>query len=161
MAQIPEIKPDVNKEPEDKKKPGFLLRLFGGGGAAGEGGLGALGGGGGFGGAAAGGGLLATKAGILTLALVGTTVAGGIGVVGYKLFGPTPSDQMSGGNLSLFAPKPKQAPQPVEPPVAADGSSQSLTMLRKGNGDLRERSAASAAPADQTAADAAASGAAS
>ncbi|MBI3566162.1 MAG: hypothetical protein HY079_13265 [Elusimicrobia bacterium] len=77
MAQMPEIKPEVNKEPErDKKRGGFLARLFGGG--AGGGTVGA----GGIGAGAGGGGLLATKTGMLAMLLVGTTVAGGIGMAG-------------------------------------------------------------------------------
>src|SRR6185312_6863458 len=98
---MPEIKPVVNKEPEkDKKKGGLLARLFGGGGSGGGGGAG---GGGGL----AAGGILATKAGVLALVLVGTTVAGGIGMVGYRLFGPGAEMTGNGDNLQLFASKPK------------------------------------------------------
>src|ERR1700733_10510330 len=104
MSRMPKISPVVNKEKKrDKKKSaGLLARLFGGGGeSAGIGGLGGAGAGAGEGlaglggagaeggiGAVFGGGILATKAGLMALILVGTTVAGGIGVVGYNLFGP-------------------------------------------------------------------------
>lgn len=124
MAHMPEIKPDVNKEPE--KRAGFLSALFGG--ASGSGGLGGLGGG-----SAAGGGVLATKAGLLALVLAGTTVAGGVGLVGYKLFGPPASDP-SGQNVQLFATKPKAEPSaPGASAASKDGSSDSLTAFAKVN----------------------------
>src|SRR5438270_13766354 len=95
--EAPEIKAEVNKEePKDRGFFGNLLAKLGGGGATADAGLGAGGlgaGGAGVGGLGAGaglgGGLLATKAGLIGLILVGTTVAGGIGVIGYKAFGPT------------------------------------------------------------------------
>lgn len=155
MAQMPDIKPEVNKEPE--KKPGMLAGLFGasgsGSGAAGLGGLGGV----------ASGGLLATKAGLLALIVVGSTVAGGIGLVGYKVFGPGESDQAS-QNIQLFAPKPKEAP--ADPNAAAapkDGASSSLDNFAKVNsGALKgEESAASeAAPKGETADSSASAGAA-
>ncbi len=119
--KMPDIKADVNKIDEGKKKASGLLGLFGGGGASGAGGLGGLGAG-----AAGGGGLLATKAGMLALVLMGSAVAGGIGLAGYKIFGPGEADK-TGGNLSLFAPKPQQTVDPnAVAPVNADGSSDSL-----------------------------------
>lgn len=160
MPQMPEIKGEVNKEPErDKKKAGLLARLFGGGGGGGGAALGGLGAGGGLGSAAAGGGLLATKAGLMALILVGTTVAGGIGLVGYRVFGPG-QDQGNGDNLQLFAPKPKEAASADAQGASKDGSSQSLTFLSQANSQGK---AAEAAPAeatkDETAASAASAGA--
>ncbi len=149
---MPEIKADVNKEPErDKKKAGLLARLFGGGGSGGFGGAS-----GGFGSAAPRGGLLATKAGLLALILVGTTVAGGIGLVGYRVFGPG-QDQGGGDNLQLFAPKPKADPNAAKAQGASsDGSSQSLDYLAKANSSPAGASNPSdAAPKDATAASAA------
>ena len=149
---MPDIKPEVNKEPE--KKPGILSGLFGGGGggsgAAGIGGLGS---------SAAGGGVLATKAGLLALVLVGTTVAGGIGLVGYKVFGPGESD-MAGQNIQLFSPKPKEAaPDASAAAAPKDGNSASLDGFAKVNsGALRgDAPAVSEAAADETAASASSS----
>ncbi len=159
MSQMPDIKPEVNKEPgRDKKAAGGLLaRLFGGGGGAGGIGAGGLGGGG-LGGAAASGGLLATKAGLLALIVAGTTVAGGVGVVGYRLFGPS-ADNSGAGNLSLFAPRPKSASGASSAaPAPADGTSKSLNMLAQGNASLAAvpaGGAGAAALTDRTAADAA------
>jgi hypothetical protein len=159
---MPDIKPEVNKEPERDKKAagGLLARLFGGGSggagglSAGVGGVGA----GGLSGAAAGGGVLATKAGLLALVLVGTTVAGGVGVVGYRLFGP-PANQDGSSNLSLFAPRPKSDSSASAGQAApASGNSDSLSMLAKGNAapggaaPAAAGAAASAAPTDKTAA---------
>jgi hypothetical protein len=159
---MPEIKAVVNKEPErDKKKGGLLARLFGGGGSggtAGLGGFGAAGSGGGLGGLA-GGGLLATKAGLMALILVGTTVAGGIGMVGYRLFGPGADAASSGDNLQLFAPKPKDAQNADgQDGAKGDGNSQSLSMLSQGNATPKpaDASASETPPADATAAGAAA-----
>ncbi len=158
MSQMPEIKTEVNTEPEKKKKGGFLARLFGGGSSGGSG-LGALGGAGGAGagaggglGGLAGGGLLATKAGLLAVVLTGTTVAGGIGLVGYRLFGPGGSDTNGGdgSNLQLFAPKPK-ADQNAEG-VAKDGTSQSLTMLSGANTTPKAADAAASAASKDAAA---------
>ena len=59
----------------------------------GVGGAGSAEGFGGLLGAGVSGGLLATKAGLIGLILVGTTVAGSLGVVAYKLFGPNASDR--------------------------------------------------------------------
>jgi len=36
---------------------------------------------------------------------MGSAVAGGIGLAGYKIFGPGEADK-TGGNLQLFAPRP-------------------------------------------------------
>lgn len=157
MAQMPDIKPQVNREPEDEKKKGggLLGRLFGGG--SGGGALGGGAGAGGFGGAAAGGGLLATKAGMLALILVGTTVAGGIGMAGYKMFGPGSEDGAGADNLQLFAPKPKQDASANGQAAPADGSSESLNALAKANRTPAAPAAAAAeAPKDAGAAGAAA-----
>lgn len=131
MSQMPDIKPQVNKEPDrDKKKAGLLARLFGGG-ASGGGTVGA-GAFGGVGGAAAGGGLLATKAGLLALIMIGSAVAGGIGLVGYRLFGPGQEGGGNSENLSLFAPKPKEE-KAADATAPKDGSSQSLNYLSQAN----------------------------
>jgi len=150
---MPEIKSEVNKVDDGKKKAtGLLGGLFGSGGTGAAGGLGGLGAG-----AAGAGGLLATKAGMLALIIVGSSVAGGIGLAGYKMFGPSASDQ-TGGNLSLFAPKPQQAaadPNGVAP-VAADGSSQSLSLMAQSAAkdkaaDASTSASGEAAPTDNTA----------
>lgn len=149
MSQIPDIQPDLNRDPENKKKKkdqkgaGFLARLFGGGGGGagglgglgGAGGLGGLGGGlSGLGGAAATGGLLATKAGLLAIILAASTVAAGIGLVGYRLFGSNSVDETAeAGNLQLFASKPKDNPNPAANAVPKDGSSPSLSMVAQAN----------------------------
>lgn len=156
MPQMPNIEPDVNKEPpREKKKPGLFARLFGGGGASG-------GGAGGFGGnlgsAAASGGLMATKASILGFVLAGTTVAGGIGLVGYRLFGPGQADQVNdGSNLQLFAPRPKDAAGASSAPAAPkDGSSKSLSMVAQANSSPKApETSADGAVKDATAASAA------
>ena len=154
MSQMPEIKPEVNKEPErDKKKAGLLARLFGGGGSGGSAGFGGLGGGGGGLSGLAGGGLLATKAGLMALILVGTTVAGGIGLVGYRMFGPGADAPSNGDNISLFAPKPKEAQNADG--AAKDGTSASLSMLSQGNTTPKPADgAAGETPKDATAASA-------
>ena len=137
MSQMPEIKGVINKEPErDKKKAGLLARLFGGGGSGGSGlgGIGGFGGGAGGGmGGLAGGGILATKAGLIALLLAGTTVAGGIGMLGYRLFGPGADSAASGDNLQLFSPKPKDAPSADGQGAAKDGTSASLQYLNQAN----------------------------
>lgn len=166
MSQMPDIKAEVNVDKEREKKKGGLLgllsRLSGGGGGA----SGASGGVGGLGGAAAGGGLLATKAGLIGLVLAGTTVAGGIGMVGWTAFGPGQGDRADNPSLQLFASKPKEAASPfgAVAPVASDGASASLSYLAKANagpsgsaaGDapVTDQSAATAAEGDATAASA-------
>ena len=139
MAQIPDIKTEVNREPDrDKKRAGLFARLFGGGSVSGSfgGGSGGL----------AGGGMMATKAGMLALILVGTTVAGGIGVVGYRFFGPG-SDDNAEKNFTLFAarPKDKAAADGASSAAPKDVNSQSLTMFNKAN---TAANAAEAKPAD-------------
>ncbi len=127
MAQFPDIKPDVNREPDrEKKGAGFFARLFGGGAGTGTAGLGASG--------VAGGGVMATKAGLLALILVGSTVAGGIGLAGYRLFGPG-SDENSDKNFTLFAARPKDKAADADAAGAAtkDANSQSLHMFNKAN----------------------------
>lgn len=156
MAQMPDIKPEVNKEPEKKRGAGFLSSLFGGGGGGGSGAAGF----GGLGSSAAGsGGLLATKTGLLALVLAGTTVAGGIGVVGYRVFGPGDSDQPS-QNIQLFAPRPKDAaPDPNAAAASKDGTSASLdNFARVNSGALKgdTPAASEAAPKDESAASASA-----
>jgi hypothetical protein len=152
-TQMPDIKAEVLKTDDGKKKGAGLLGLFGGGGSGAAGGLGGLGAG-----AAGGGGLLATKAGMLALVLMGSAVAGGIGLAGYKMFGPGEADR-TGGNLSLFHPKPPQAASDGAAPVNADGSSASLSMMaqasaRDKEADATDSTAASAAaPADSAAGD--------
>ncbi len=121
--KMPEIKADVNKVDDDKKKMPGLLGLWGGGGSGAAGGLGGLGAG-----VAGGGGLLATKAGMLALIVMGSAAAGGIGLAGYKIFGPGEADRI-GGTLSLFAPKPQTQGSGESAPVKADGSSSSLEYM--------------------------------
>lgn len=145
---IPDIRPEVNKEPQESKRAGILAGLFAGGRSGA--GLGAF--------TAPGGGLLATKAGLLALVLTGTTLAGGIGMVGYKLFGPGDSDQ-AGGNLSIFQPKPKEAASDPKAADVKDGNSASLDFFAKANsGALKEDAPAGAPnPSDAASAGAAAS----
>jgi hypothetical protein len=158
MAQMPDIQPEINKEPQkEKKRGGFLARLFGGGTGGGTVGAGAFGGAG-AGGGAIGSGLLATKAGLIALILVATTVAGGIGLVGYRLFGPG-SDQNNGDGLQLFAAKPKDASTSSDSSNAApkDGNSASLQYLSQANTTPKEAELKpTEAPKDETAASAAA-----
>lgn len=154
-TQMPDIKAEVNKVDDGKKKAtGLLGGLFGGGGGGAAGGLGGLGGL--SAGAAGGTGLLATKAGMLALVLMGSAVAGGIGLAGYKMFGPGEADR-TGGNLSLFQPKPTQAASDGVAPVAADGSSASLGMMAQAAAKDKEAgasaSASAEAPTDKTAGD--------
>jgi hypothetical protein len=158
--QMPDIKAEVNKVDDGKKKAsGLLGGLFGSGGSGAAGGLGGLGAG--ASGVAGLGGLLATKAGILALVLMGSAVAGGIGLAGYKMFGPGEADK-TGGNLSLFAPRTQPAVDPnAVAPVNADGSSASLNYMSaaaakdKAAEDAANASASAAAPTDNTAGDAA------
>jgi hypothetical protein len=161
--QMPDIKAEVNKVDDGKKKAtGLLGGLFGSGGSGAAGGLGGIGGlGAGASGAAGFGGLLATKAGILALVMMGSAVAGGIGLAGYKMFGPGESDK-TGGNLSLFAPRTQPAVDPnAVAPVNADGSSASLNFMSaaaakdKAAEDAANAAASAAAPTDNTAGDAA------
>ncbi len=58
--------------------------------------------------AATSGGLLATKAGIVGLVLAGTTVAGGVGWLGYKVLGPGPGDKAH-AHFQVFQPRPAQS----------------------------------------------------
>jgi hypothetical protein len=154
MPDMPEIKPEVFKEKEeDKKKGGFLARLFGGGSSGGAMGSGSMGGGG-FGSLLSGGGIMATKAGLLAFIVAGSTVAAGIGLVGYRLFGPG-QDSGSGDNLSVFQPRPKEA-RSSEGAVAADGSSASLKYLADANQTPKAPDAVATDPTkDATAASAA------
>ncbi len=144
MSQVPEIKPEVNKEEnkEEKKGGGFLGSLFGSGGGAGSGAMGGLGG------AAAGGGILATKAGLVALILVGSTVAGGLGLVGYRAFSPSHSGS---GSMSLFEARPKPAPgaEGAEGEGAAGGGSgvsASLDYFAKANAGAGDGAPAAEAP---------------
>ena len=114
--QMPQIKAEVNKVDDGKKKATGLAGLFGGGGSGAAGGLGGLGAG-----SVGGGGLLATKAGMLALVLMGSAVAGGIGLAGYKMFGPGDADK-AGGNLTLFAAKPAQTADANGVEKPGDGS---------------------------------------
>lgn len=150
-TQMPDIKAEVLRTDDGKKKGAGFLGLFGGGGSGAAGGLGGLGAG-----AAGGGGLLATKAGMLALVLMGSAVAGGIGLAGYKMFGPGEADR-TGGNLSLFQPKPQQAASDGVAPVAGDGTSVSLSMMAQGAAKDKEPevsdSASAAAVTDAAAGD--------
>lgn len=147
-AQMPDIKTEVNKVDDNKKKSSGLLGSLFGGGGSGAGGIGGLGGASGM---AASGGLLATKAGIIALVVMGSAVAGGLGLAGYKLFGPSDADRMSGSNIQVFQTKPKEAENSGGvAPVAADGSSASLNYLAAAAAKDKQ----DAAPTDQTAGDA-------
>ena len=159
----PELR--IRDEKEEKKRGGFFgfLRGVGRSFTGAPGGLGSGSGGfGGLGGLGWAGGLLATKAGLIGLVLIGTTVAGGLGVLGYKLFGPGDDDRL-GGRFQLFAPRPPGAPSSGQGP--GDGNSQSLSMLAAGNagrGGPAEAApdAAAVAAAEKQAADKAAAAAA-
>ncbi|MDD5655868.1 MAG: hypothetical protein PHF00_01250 [Elusimicrobia bacterium] len=131
QPNIPDIRPQVNRldeKEEDRGKSGILAGLLSRLGLGSGGGSGVLGG---LGGAGAGGGLLATKAGIIGLIVVGTTVAGSIGMVGYKLFGPGDSDRLGADYSSIFAAKPKGGAESGG--AAADGTSPSLSYLARAN----------------------------
>jgi len=130
---FPKINPEVNRE--EKKRSGlagFLYRLGigsqAGEGVGGVGGMGGLGGAGSWGGLLGSGGLLATKAGLIGLILVATTVAGSLGVVAYKLFGPTAADRGDASFSRLFAPKPQNAAGAAGngASASANGASKSL-----------------------------------
>lgn len=151
-TQMPDIKAEVLKTDDGKKKGAGFLGLFGGGGGGAAGGLGGLGAG--AAGAAGGTGLLATKAGMLALVLMGSAVAGGIGLAGYKMFGPGEADR-TGGNLTLFQPKPPSAASDGVAPVPADGSSASLGMMAQAAAKDKEADAAASAsaPTDNLAGD--------
>lgn len=142
--QKPEIKPEIN---QNIKKRGWLANLlsflgFGSSAGAGAGGITAVSGAGsGLFGGLLGGGVMATKAGMVALALAGSTVAGGIGFVGYKMFvnpnasgkaGASGNDQFN----SLFASRPKDASPAQSSGSSAsskDGNSSSLEFLAKAN----------------------------
>ena len=155
--QLPEIKLDPNKAADDsdvsqkRNTPEELVAaLFGGKATLVSGGLGALGSVGA--GAVAGGGLLATKAGILALVLMGSAVAGGIGLAGYKMFGADEAGK-GGGSFSLFAAKPPQAADSnAVAPVNADGSSASLDYIAAAA--AKDKAAEAAAAAASASADA-------
>ena len=153
-SNMPDIRPELNREPDkrEKKGAGFFANLFGGGTtAAAGGGVSSLGS------AAASGGLLATKTGLLAVLVVGTTVAGGVGMMGYRAFGGAETSGSS-GSLSLFAPKPKDdaAAAPALQPAAQDGTSASLQFLAQGNAAAKAPEAGGSAPAPADSASAAA-----
>lgn len=129
MSEFPDIKPSVNKGAEPKRErrsAGLFARWFGG---AGTSGLGSAGEGLGI---ASGGGLLATKAGLMMMILVGTTVAGAVGLIGYRLFGPGAADAIGAGDgLQLFAKKTQEVKKADS--VSQDGSSASLQYLTQAN----------------------------
>ncbi len=154
-SKMPQIKTEVNKVDDGKKKSSGLLGLLGGGGGGAGGGLGGLGAG-----AASGGGLLATKAGMIALVLMGSAVAGGIGLAGYKMFGPNDADKVGGASLQLFQPKPQAADPNAVAPVNADGSSASLNYMAQAAAKVKTADGADAAPTDKTAGSAAADAAA-
>ena len=145
--QIPEVKAEVNKEEErDRKGGGFwgnLSSKLGGNFSGATGGTGT-----GLGGLL-GGGVLATKAGLVGLILVGTTVAGGLGLVGYKVMGGGSSGDGE-GTYSIFEAKPKGAEGSEASASSAkgDGTSDSLNMFAKAN--LGQESKSEEAPAEAT-----------
>lgn len=144
------------KKEEEKKRSGFLANLvgkpastsggaaipgLGGGSSAGSwGGLSQLFSGGGWRALFASGGLLSTKAGIVGALLVATAVFGGLGALGYKLFGPSAADR-AGTTYSLFSPRPAEEQAAIEAErLAADGKSASLEALaaaNQGSGDAQ------------------------
>jgi hypothetical protein len=131
MEQKIQVAKDERKE---KKRGGIFgwLRGLGksGGGASGMSGAGFGGLGGGLADAGFAGGLLATKAGLIGLIMIGSTLAGGLGVLGYRFFGPG-ADGGSRGGFQLFEPKPPSASNDAGAP--RDGNSQSLSLFAAGN----------------------------
>lgn len=140
----PLVKAEVNKGEERERKGGGLWADFASKlGGNFSGGVGA--------GGVAGGGLLATKAGLVGLILVGTTVAGGLGMVGYKVFGGGAGAEGEGA-YSIFEAKPPQAEGSEGSGSASgkggDGTSDSLNMFAKAN--LTEEPKAEEAPVEAT-----------
>ncbi len=139
---------------DGRKKGGIWASLFGegvgagGGGAAGAGSTGFGSSGGwaallGRGGLA--GGLMATKAGLVGLILAATTMAGGIGWLGYRAFGPSRADNPDASFANLFAPRPAQ---PASSGGSAAGGSQLQVPGSAGSSSLQELQQANAsAPA--------------
>lgn len=156
-SNLPEISVEAKRdEKDDEKKRSGLLGLLGWGGKGAAGWSGALGGSG------LGGGLLATKAGMIGLILVGSTLAGGIGVVGYKAFGPGSADRAGVKYTSLFAEKTKeQRDAEAAAEAKANGESDSLNNFAKANAGAlgkpeQPAASAEAAPTDKAKQDAAA-----
>ncbi|MBI5210329.1 MAG: hypothetical protein HY927_10195 [Elusimicrobia bacterium] len=135
MSQGPDIRPEVNKEEEEKKRGAALLSFgekLGGQAFGGAGGL--------------GGGLLATKAGIIGLALVGSTIAAGVGWMGYKAMAP---ESPASNTFSIFEAKPKTAESAdgsASGSASADGTSNSLDMFAKANTSAEGGQASEAPP---------------
>jgi hypothetical protein len=154
MDKLPEIKPEVLKEKDEDRKGGLLgsllSKLGGGAGAGGAGAAGSAGALGSAGSAGLAGGLLATKAGLVALIVAGTSVAGGLGFVGWKAFGPG-ADGVGMGEaaLQVFAPKPPSEAGAQDGSAAPkDGNSESLSMVAQAN-----TAPAAPAPAEPAAAD--------
>ena len=137
--KLPEIRQDVNKEKKEDKRGGLWWSLLSrlGLGPAPQGfeaiSLSSVG---------LSSGLLATKAGIIGLILAGSTVAGSIGLVGYKIFGPG-SGGLDTRFTSLFQPRPKENSEVVGP-ASKDGNSVSLDYLVKANEGANDDEAAKA-----------------
>lgn len=111
---------------KERKKGGLWGRLAGGGSSVIKVGAPKIGG---------AAGLLATKAGLVALLVIGTTVAGGLGVVGYRFLGGETAQTPERFN-SIFQPRPKQelaSAQDGAYPAAKDGSSSSLQFLADAN----------------------------
>src|SRR5207248_910818 len=73
-----------------------------------------------------------TKAGLLGLVLIGSTVAGGLGLLAYRLSSAAAPDAVTVAPGRLFVPKPEEPGRPGEAaPSGAD--SQSLSMFVAGN----------------------------
>ena len=129
MDSMHSAKPQEKKSAE-KQKAGFVSSLMRGTAQSSGAGFGGIGG---LGGRLLGGGMLATKAGVIGLILTASTVAGGLGLVGYKIFGPGASDRV-GVHYSLFSPRPIQEQKAIEAQQKADnGNSASLDDLAKAN----------------------------
>jgi hypothetical protein len=138
----------------EKKRAGLFARFLGRGGVSGDfatGGLGAGAGGAGGAGEVGGfaaafnlGGILATKTGLLALALAAAGAVAGLGLMVHHFFGA--SQQATGGNIQLFAQKPKDGDSPAAKSVSYNGDSASLNYLSAANPEPGD-AAPAAAPA--------------
>lgn len=133
--QIVIAKGHSDPEDEEKRKAGLPIgssSAAGAGAALAAGGAGAGGaavGGAGLGGTVLGG-LLATKAGIVALIVAGTTVAGGLGLIGYKVSVRNEAARLEAERQKmLFAAHPKQAAQDLE----GVDAEQKLAAIAKGD----------------------------
>ena len=119
---MPPIQPNINREPE-RKRPAWLLSLLGAGAEGTQG----------FGVGFIFNGMLATKTGVVTLALVGSTLAGGVGYVGYRAVIVGTASDGNPENLSVFQARPQAAASAAAASAPAEGTSESLKMLASAN----------------------------